>query len=51
MGRSTKKGPYVDEKLAKKIEQLNVSKKKRSSRPGLSINDHAGIRRPHTGDS
>jgi len=29
MGRSTKKGPYVDEKLAKKIEKLNVSKEKK----------------------
>ncbi|MFB0526763.1 MAG: 30S ribosomal protein S19 [bacterium] len=25
MSRSTKKGPYVDEKLLKKIEQMNVS--------------------------
>ena len=29
MGRSTKKGPYVDEKLHKKIEQLNATKEKK----------------------
>ena len=29
MGRSLKKGPYVDEKLMKKIEQLNAKGEKR----------------------
>lgn len=29
MSRSTKKGPYVDEKLLKKIEQMNVSGQKK----------------------
>jgi small subunit ribosomal protein S19 len=29
MGRSTKKGPYVDEKLHKKIEALNETKEKK----------------------
>lgn len=29
MGRSTKKGPYVDEKLAKKIAALNQSGEKK----------------------
>ncbi|GIT28757.1 MAG: hypothetical protein Ct9H300mP1_08030 [Planctomycetaceae bacterium] len=28
MGRSLKKGPYVDEKLLKKIEQLDVDQRK-----------------------
>ena len=29
MGRSTKKGPYVDEKLQKKIQQLNATRDKK----------------------
>ena len=29
MGRSLKKGPYVDEKLLKKIEKMNKNKEKR----------------------
>ncbi len=29
MSRSTKKGPYVDENLLKKIEQMNVSGQKK----------------------
>ena len=29
MSRSTKKGPYVDEKLLKKIEQMNASGQKK----------------------
>ncbi|OGS17241.1 MAG: 30S ribosomal protein S19 [Elusimicrobia bacterium RIFOXYA2_FULL_50_26] len=29
MGRSTKKGPYIDEKLAKKIMQLNQTGEKK----------------------
>lgn len=29
MSRSTKKGPYVDEKLLKKVEKMNESGKKR----------------------
>jgi len=29
MGRSTKKGPYVDEKLQKKIQKLNSSGEKK----------------------
>jgi small subunit ribosomal protein S19 len=29
MGRSTKKGPYIDEKLAKKIQQLNNTGEKK----------------------
>lgn len=29
MSRSTKKGPYVDENLLKKIEQINVSGQKK----------------------
>ncbi|NPV44211.1 30S ribosomal protein S19 [Koleobacter methoxysyntrophicus] len=29
MGRSLKKGPYVDEKLLKKIEQMNKKKEKK----------------------
>lgn len=29
MARSTKKGPYVDPKLARKIEQLNQSQEKK----------------------
>ena len=29
MSRSTKKGPYVDEKLLKKIEQINASGQKK----------------------
>ncbi len=29
MGRSLKKGPYVDEKLLKKIEKMNKSKEKK----------------------
>jgi small subunit ribosomal protein S19 len=29
MGRSTKKGPYVDEKLKKKIDALNETKEKK----------------------
>lgn len=29
MGRSTKKGPYVDEKLAKKINKLNETGEKK----------------------
>jgi small subunit ribosomal protein S19 len=28
MGRSIKKGPYVDQSLAKKIEKLNIDNKK-----------------------
>jgi small subunit ribosomal protein S19 len=28
MGRSTKKGPFVDEKLLKKVEQLNAGGRK-----------------------
>jgi small subunit ribosomal protein S19 len=28
MGRSVKKGPYVDQSLAKKIEKLNIDNKK-----------------------
>ncbi|MDH5173831.1 MAG: 30S ribosomal protein S19 [Elusimicrobiota bacterium] len=30
MSRSTKKGPYVDEKLLKKIEQMNASGQKKA---------------------
>ncbi len=30
MGRSLKKGPYVDEKLLKKVDALNVSSRKDS---------------------
>lgn len=30
MSRSTKKGPYVDENLLKKIEQMNVSGQKKA---------------------
>jgi small subunit ribosomal protein S19 len=29
MGRSTKKGPYIDEKLAKKVQKLNDSGEKK----------------------
>ena len=29
MSRSTKKGPYVDEKLLKKIQQMNASGEKK----------------------
>ena len=29
MGRSLKKGPYVDEKLLKKIEEMNKNKEKK----------------------
>ena len=29
MSRSTKKGPYVDQKLLKKVEEMNVSGQKR----------------------
>ena len=29
MGRSTKKGPYVDEKLLKKVQQLNKNREKK----------------------
>lgn len=29
MGRSTKKGPYIDEKLLRKIERLNAANEKR----------------------
>ncbi|MBN1824180.1 MAG: 30S ribosomal protein S19 [Endomicrobiales bacterium] len=29
MGRSIKKGPYIDEKLLRKIQQLNDTKEKR----------------------
>jgi small subunit ribosomal protein S19 len=29
MGRSTKKGPYIDEKLMKKVQQMNKSRDKK----------------------
>lgn len=29
MGRSTKKGPYIDEKLAKKVQKLNETGEKK----------------------
>jgi len=37
MGRSLKKGPYVDVKLLKKIEKLNESGKKDRLRHGLVL--------------
>ena len=30
MGRSTKKGPYIDERLEKRVEELNRQRQKKN---------------------
>jgi small subunit ribosomal protein S19 len=41
MSRSAKKGPFMDEKLVKKVEALNTSGQKKIIRPGLGLRHFA----------
>lgn len=48
MGRSLKKGPYVDAKLLKKIEKLEIARRKDPIKTwGASVDDCTGIHRSY----
>ena len=48
MGRSLKKGPFVDQKLLIKIDDMNDSGQKRPDQNLVApLNDHAGLRRAY----
>jgi Ribosomal protein S19 len=52
MGRSTKKGPYVDERLEKRVEELNRQRQKKVlktwSRRSTIVPEFVGTRWPCT---
>ncbi len=48
MSRSAKKGPYVDEKLFRKVSKLNENRAKQPHQDlGADVHDHPGVRGPY----
>ena len=45
MGRSLKKGPYIDEKLLERVEELNRTGRRRSQDLVAALHDLPGVRR------